>query len=74
MAPAADQPDVTVETWTGCPDGVTVQLLVVAGANHAWMGHGQAALSERRIGPAYPDLDASEVVWAFLAAHPRVTP
>lgn len=74
VAPADGQPDVTVETWTGCPDGVDVQLLVVAGANHAWMGHGQAGLSERRIGPAYRDLDASEVVWAFLAAHPRIRP
>ena len=74
VAPAADQADVTVETWTGCPEGIDVQLIVVAGANHAWMGHGQAGLSERRIGPAYRDLDASEVVWSFLAAHPRVTP
>jgi polyhydroxybutyrate depolymerase len=74
VAPAVGQVDVTVETWTGCPDGIDVQLLVVAGANHAWMGHGQAGLSERRIGPAYRDLDASEVVWSFLAAHPRVTP
>jgi polyhydroxybutyrate depolymerase len=74
VAPAADKADVTVETWTGCPEGIDVQLLVVAGANHAWMGHGQAGLSERRIGPAYRDLDASEVVWAFLAAHPRARP
>lgn len=73
-SPAARQSDVTVESWRGCPEGVDVQLIVVAGANHAWMGHEQADISERRLGPAYQDLDASEVVWSFLSAHPRVEP
>jgi polyhydroxybutyrate depolymerase len=65
----SDNPDVAVTTWGPCRDGAEVQLVTVEGASHAWMGH--AALAPRMTGEAYPDLDASAEVWAFLAAHPR---
>lgn len=32
-----DRADVTVESWGPCPDGVDVELVAVAGADHDWM-------------------------------------
>jgi len=65
-------PDLAVETWSGCRAGTQVRLVAVTGASHAWMGRaaaspGAAAL----VGEPYPGLDASRAIWSFLAAHPR---
>lgn len=71
-AVAASNPDVTVTTWSSCPRGVTVRLVMVAGASHAWMGHpAQNAAGAAMVGEPYPGLDASRAIWSFLAAHPR---
>lgn len=68
-------PDLVLERWSGCPDGVEVQFLAVTGAGHAWMGHPPASAAGRLlVGEPYPDLDASRTIWAFLAAHPRARP
>lgn len=60
--------DVTVERFGSCPPGVAVEFVTVAGAPHAWMGHPAARPGVK----PYPRLDASAVIWSFLAAHPKV--
>lgn len=70
--PAAGDP-VRILRWTRCGDrGVTVGLVAVEGAAHAWMG------AEARRTPLgildsdpFPGFDSSAAVWSFLAAHPR---
>jgi polyhydroxybutyrate depolymerase len=63
---ATTEDGVTVESWGPCPDDVAVDLVVVDGAGHSWMGHD--APSARSDAP-YPDLDASLLTWTFLATH-----
>ncbi|MCB2225027.1 MAG: polyhydroxybutyrate depolymerase [Actinobacteria bacterium] len=60
-----ENPDVTHRVWSGCDGGVTVELLLVEGASHSWMGHP----APRFLAEPYADLDASATVWEFLAAH-----
>jgi polyhydroxybutyrate depolymerase len=67
----AANPDVSGTQWSSCDDGTVVELVVVAGANHAWMGHSGSWLQERVTGKAYADLDASAAVWSFLSAQHR---
>ncbi len=52
-------------------DDVTVELVLVEGANHGWMGHSGTRIQERLLGVSYPDLDASLSIWAFLAGRSR---
>lgn len=68
----ADNRDLILTRWRGCPPGIGVQFLEVKGAGHAWMGHpSQSSVAERYMGPPYPHLDSSRALWAFLAAHHR---
>jgi polyhydroxybutyrate depolymerase len=65
---SASEANGVTTTIAECPDGRTVELVVVAGAGHQWPG------SERvRPGAAEPSdaLDATEALWAFFAAHQR---
>jgi polyhydroxybutyrate depolymerase len=60
---------VTTRAWR-CAQGSEVRLVEIAGAQHPWPG--------ARIPPpagqiASDALDASSVVWGFLANHSRVT-
>ena len=64
--------DVENFVWSGCEEGSSVELVTVAGASHAWMGHqaataGAAAL----VGEPYTDFDASRAIWSFLNQHSR---
>jgi polyhydroxybutyrate depolymerase len=63
--------DLTFSMWAGCPPGVSVGLVTVDGASHAWMGHDRGPVVEGLVGEPYAELDASRALWAFLAAHPR---
>jgi polyhydroxybutyrate depolymerase len=65
----AENDDVTITRWTSCDERTEVRFLTVKGASHAWMGHPTAVA--RLVGPPYDGLDSSEVIWQFLAAHPR---
>ena len=64
--------DVENLVWSGCEEGSRIELVTVAGASHAWMGHraataGAAAL----VGEPYMDFDASRAIWSFLNQHSR---
>ena len=64
--------DVENLLWSGCEKGSRIELVTVASASHAWMGHraatsGSAAL----VGEPYMDFDASRAIWSFLDQHSR---
>jgi len=62
-------PAVTHRLWNECRRGVTVEMTIVTGANHAWMGHAATRLQEALVGTPYPGYDSSLAVWTFLAAN-----
>jgi polyhydroxybutyrate depolymerase len=68
-----DNPDVSFETWTGCADGTGVELVRVAGANHAWMGHPSPRASTALTAAPYQGFDSSVAIWDFLSRHSRAT-
>jgi polyhydroxybutyrate depolymerase len=53
---------------SGCDGGRSVELVTVEGAGHQWPG---AEVSRPAADAPFPDLDASEDIWRFFAAHPR---
>ena len=60
--------DLTIYTWPGCKNGVVVSSIRISGASHAWMGRpAQSADSIKLSGEPYMKLDASKVIWSFLA-------
>jgi polyhydroxybutyrate depolymerase len=60
--------DLTIYTWPGCKNGVVVSSIRIKGASHAWMGHpSQSADSIKLVGEPYMKIDASKVIWSFLA-------
>jgi polyhydroxybutyrate depolymerase len=56
------------DVWEGCVSGRAVELYTVLGGGHAWPG-GQPGFA----GSDTPttEIDASELIWAFFAAHPK---
>ena len=54
----------------GCRGGVSVRLDVVKGGGHTWP-RGDRYLPESVIGKTSQEFDASEALWAFLAAFRR---
>lgn len=60
------QGDVAGQSWTGCRDDATVTLYTIAGGRHDWPGR---RLAPAR-GAATQDIDATDVIWAFVVAHP----
>ena len=64
--------DVESFVWSGCEEGSRIELVTVAGASHAWMGHRAAmAGSAALVGEPYMDFDASRAIWSFLNQHSR---
>jgi polyhydroxybutyrate depolymerase len=60
--------DLTIYTWPGCKNGVIVSSIRISGASHAWMGRpAQSADSIKLSGEPYMKIDASKVIWSFLA-------
>jgi polyhydroxybutyrate depolymerase len=58
--------DVTTST-ASCPGGRTVELITIAGAGHQWPG---STKGRQGADTPYPGLNATQVIWAFFAAHP----
>ena len=59
---------VRARRWTGCKDGREVVLYTIEGGGHTWPGGPPVG---PRVGRVTGELDATEVIWAFFAAHPR---
>ncbi len=61
---------VEVVAYGGCEGGADVELYVLDGAGHTWPGSAFAAASTAILGPATDEIDASDTIWSFFAAHP----
>jgi polyhydroxybutyrate depolymerase len=57
--------DVTGEQWGGCRAGADVVLYTIAGKGHSWPASAMPARITTR------DIDATDVIWKFFAAHPK---
>lgn len=69
-AHGADRARVTVTRAGGCPSRVAVQLDTIVGGGHTWPG-GWQYLPAFIVGHTSRQLDASDAIWSFFAAHPR---
>ncbi len=58
-----------VETYSDCTDGATAVLYSIEKGGHTWPGGGNF-IPARFVGKTNEDLDASEIIWKFFAAHP----
>jgi polyhydroxybutyrate depolymerase len=61
--------DVTVLRYS-CPAGSAVELYRIAGGGHAWPGSSGSAALGRVVGRTTFTVNADEVMWDFLQAHP----
>ncbi len=61
--------DIRHEVWSGCREGVAVELYTILGGGHAWPGGN----STGRPGADQPTqtISASQLIWEFFAAHPK---
>jgi polyhydroxybutyrate depolymerase len=70
----APEPEVTQtgnirqSIYSQCNQDATVQLIIVVGGGHAWPG-GEPAWKGGDV--PTQEINASEVLWAFFAAHPK---
>jgi polyhydroxybutyrate depolymerase len=60
-----DNDDILTRTWSPCSGNAVVAMKEVTGASHGWMG---SATSNDN---PYAGLDASAVLWQFVAGHVR---
>ncbi|MET7423954.1 PHB depolymerase family esterase [Dactylosporangium sp. NPDC005555] len=65
-SPAAPLDPAVQRTTTPCKGGSDVDTYVIDGAGHVWFGATAGELKD----PA-PKIDATDVLWAFFAVHPR---
>jgi polyhydroxybutyrate depolymerase len=56
--------------YMNCRQGTAVELYTIAGGGHTWPG-GPQYLPARIVGWASRDINASEIIWQFFAAHPQ---
>jgi polyhydroxybutyrate depolymerase len=57
--------EVKGETWDNCQDGADVTLYTIEGRGHSWPG------SDMPPEITTQDIDATDVIWEFFAAHPK---
>jgi polyhydroxybutyrate depolymerase len=60
--------DVVLESYTNCDAGADVELYVIEGGGHTWPG---AASDSPGLGVTTHSISASQLIWAFFAAHPK---
>jgi polyhydroxybutyrate depolymerase len=53
-----------------CPDGAGVELYAIEGQGHAWPG-GMKGLRSGNVDEPSREVDATNLMWEFFAAHPR---
>ncbi|MGV6849701.1 MAG: alpha/beta hydrolase family esterase [Marinibacterium sp.] len=61
--------DVSCEVWSGCP-GSEIEMCVVPNLGHLWPGRNAvAARNGSDLGPARPDVNASQAIVNFFRSH-----
>ena len=68
---SADGTRVRHTVFLGCSEGRAVELYTIEGGGHTWPGGPEAG---RRVGRVTRDIDATELIWRFFAAHARGSP
>ncbi len=72
---AHDGTSVTRREFSGCRSGVDVVWYEIEGGGHRWPPHEgrgvQEILARRTLGVSSQNMEASETLWRFFAAHPR---
>lgn len=58
---------VTGETWGNCRAGADVTLYTIKDGGHSWPGSDMAP----QLGITTKDINATDVIWDFFAAHPK---
>lgn len=68
----SDHGVITTST-AACAHGRTVELVTVAGAGHQWPGSPDRPVIQDALGldAPFPDLNATDLIWSFFAAHPE---
>ncbi len=56
------------ETWDNCQGGAAVTLYTIQGFGHMWPGVARASGFDA----GTSDVNATQVIWQFFAAHPRI--
>lgn len=59
------QGEVSGQTWSTCTAGADVVFYTVTGKGHSWPGSSMPPAITTQ------DIDATDTIWAFFAAHPR---
>ncbi|MCJ7530116.1 MAG: hypothetical protein MUO64_03695 [Anaerolineales bacterium] len=54
------------ETWGNCREGADVILYTTEGGGYSWPGSDILP----QLGITTKDINATDVIWAFFAAHP----
>jgi polyhydroxybutyrate depolymerase len=58
---------VRTTAYEGCAQGVDTIMYTTEGDGHTWPG----AIQVPRLGPTTNEIDATDIMWDFFAAHPR---
>jgi polyhydroxybutyrate depolymerase len=70
IAPRTDAGlETHVDTYSDCSDGAATILYTIEKGGHTWPG-GEQVIPARVVGKTNEDIDASEIIWKFFAAHP----
>ena len=65
--------ETNVYKFGDCQAGTEVQRYSIEGAGNTWPG-GDSSVLREKAGKTSDDVDASEVIWQFFAAHKLATP
>jgi polyhydroxybutyrate depolymerase len=57
--------------WSKCPRGGVLEYVTIDGMGHVWPG-GHSRLPEKWVGKPTDKLDATEFIWQFFKAHPKM--
>jgi polyhydroxybutyrate depolymerase len=58
--------EVRRRTWSGCDGSSSVAFYIIDGGGHSWPG----SIPIARFGMTTQQINASDTIWAFFAAHP----
>jgi polyhydroxybutyrate depolymerase len=70
-AAAPDGTTTQAASYSGCARNASVVLYTIDGGGHTWPD-GPQYLPKALIGPVSHNFNASETIWQFFAAHPKV--
>ena len=64
--------EINVYKFGDCQAGTEVQRYSIEGAGNTWPG-GDSSVLREKAGKTSDDVDASEAIWQFFAAHKLAT-